>query len=97
MMGTGTTNTMQKKTDSGKPRCPGSMNIRTPELDVKSCPGCGAPVEIFSDETSARCAGCGTAIYREIESCARWCRYAAECLGEEEYARIMNRPEGRDH
>ncbi len=72
-----------------KPLCPGTSNLRTPELHVKTCPGCGATVEIFSDETSAKCPTCLTVIYREIESCARWCRHAEECLGAELYARVV--------
>ena len=80
--------------DSRKPHCPGAANIRTPELVLKQCPTCGESIEIFSDETVARCSRCGTEIFRNLESCARWCRYAEECLGKEELARLREKFRG---
>ena len=47
------------------------------------CPKCGVEVEIFQDESSGRCTGCGhkfTNPKRDL-SCAEWCAYAEECLG----------------
>ncbi len=66
-------------------KCPGqdSRNLR---VEVFKCPGCGAPVEIFSDETRARCQRCGEKVYREkLPSCIEWCAKARECLGEERW------------
>ncbi|MBP7584577.1 MAG: hypothetical protein KBA61_11110 [Spirochaetes bacterium] len=85
---------MPDTNDRRKPRCPGAANVRTPELTVKQCPACGGTIEIFSDETTARCGRCGTEIFRSLESCARWCRYAEECLGEEEFARLREKFNG---
>ncbi len=47
------------------------------------CPKCGRPVEIFKDESSARCTGCEHR-FRNPKldlKCAEWCAYAQECLG----------------
>ncbi|MEW6447983.1 MAG: hypothetical protein AB1426_07840 [Bacillota bacterium] len=70
-------------------RCPGSDNIRTPTLRIKKCPRCGSEVEVFSNDVRLKCPGCGLDIYNDIQSCVRWCRYARNCLGEEEYKRLM--------
>ena len=64
-------------------RCPGqeSRNLR---VEVHKCPKCGAEVEIFSDETKAKCQKCGEKVYRkQTPSCAEWCNSARECLGKE--------------
>jgi len=70
--------------------CPGSANVRTPTLELKKCPQCGSGVEIFSDETSVRCAACGFTIYRDLASCIKWCRYAEECVGPERYRELIS-------
>ncbi len=47
------------------------------------CPKCGRSVEIFKDESSARCTGCEHR-FRNPKldlKCAEWCAYAQECLG----------------
>jgi hypothetical protein len=47
------------------------------------CPQCGRPVELFKDEASARCPGCGHR-FRNLRAsfdCAQWCAYAEECVG----------------
>jgi hypothetical protein len=69
--------------------CPGSWNLRTPQLRLKRCPRCGAEVEMFSDEVKTDCRQCGLPIYQNLQSCVRWCRYARECLGEELYKRLL--------
>jgi ribosomal protein S27AE len=63
--------------------CPGSANIRTPELSLKKCPSCGADIEMFSNETSTNCTACGFTVYNDINSCIRWCRFAEKCVGED--------------
>lgn len=47
------------------------------------CPKCGRPVEIFKDESSARCPGCEHRFRNpKVDlKCAEWCAYAKECLG----------------
>ena len=73
--------------------CPGSANLRTPELKVKNCPECNEEIEIFSNETRVNCPKCGFTIYNDIESCIQWCRYAIECVGEKTYNRLLKKSE----
>ena len=63
--------------------CPGAANLRTPTLTIKKCPQCGEEVELFSNDISVKCSGCGFVVYNDIESCIQWCRHAKECVGEE--------------
>jgi len=78
-------------------KCPGSRDIITPVPIYKRCPDCGEEVEVWSDELKAKCAECGTTVFREaVPSCIEWCQAAKECLGEERYNQIMEarkRPE----
>ena len=61
----------------------------TPTLTEKVCPRCGAVVEVFSTDTQAVCDSCGQVVYNDALSCAQWCRYARQCLGETAYHRLM--------
>ena len=47
------------------------------------CPKCGRSVEIFKDESSAKCTGCEHRFRNPNVDlkCAEWCAYAKECLG----------------
>ena len=47
------------------------------------CPQCGAAVEVFKDESRARCRGCGHRFMNPgIDlRCAQWCSLAEQCLG----------------
>jgi predicted RNA-binding Zn-ribbon protein involved in translation (DUF1610 family) len=69
-------------------KCPGTANIRTPELKLKKCPQCDEEVEIFSNELQTNCPNCGLTIYNNIESCISWCKFAEECVGEETYHKL---------
>ena len=70
--------------------CPGAANISgTPTLKVKTCPVCGADVELFSTDRELACPGCGFVVYNDIISCVRWCRMARQCVGDEVYERLM--------
>ncbi len=55
-------------------RCPGQES-RNLGVEVFKCPGCGADVEIFSDEMRFRCRKCGTMVVRKevAPSCLDWC------------------------
>lgn len=69
-------------------RCPGrdSQKLR---VELHKCPGCGAEVEIFSDEGRIKCHKCGGFVYREkAPSCIDWCASARECLGEERWKQL---------
>jgi predicted RNA-binding Zn-ribbon protein involved in translation (DUF1610 family) len=70
-------------------QCPGATNIRMPRLEVKNCPKCGEEIEIFSNESSAKCSKCGLMIYNDLLSCVEWCEYAKECVGENTYEKVM--------
>ncbi len=66
-------------------RCPG-QDMRNLTVSGHKCPGCGAEVELFSDESSIKCRKCGTRVYREqAPSCVNWCAQARECLGEKRW------------
>ncbi|MBI4296507.1 MAG: phosphohydrolase [Chloroflexi bacterium] len=69
-------------------RCPG-QDIRNLRVELYKCPGCGAEVEIFSDEFKVKCHNCGTVINREkLPSCIQWCASARQCLGEERWRQL---------
>ncbi len=61
----------------------------TPSLVVKTCPQCGYEIELFSTDVSVACDQCGYTVYNDATSCAQWCRYARQCVGDEEYERLM--------
>lgn len=75
-------------------RCPGSKGVKSPTIDVITCPECGGEAEIFSDEQKTKCPNCGKIIFREADpSCIDWCKYAKECMGEEKYNKIKGSKE----
>lgn len=72
-------------------QCPGASNIRTPTIELKTCPKCGTEIEMFSSDMQMDCPKCGFTVYNDLESCIQWCEYAKECVGEEVYERLMKR------
>ncbi len=62
-----------------------------PQLKIidKTCPNCGAEVEIMSVDTEAVCEKCGFTIYNDTLNCVQWCKYAKKCVGEEMYEHMM--------
>lgn len=74
-------------------RCPGQHN-QTLTVSYHRCPGCGALVELFSDETQARCRACKGTVYKEqTPSCVQWCKAARECIGPQRYDEMMRQLE----
>ncbi len=74
-------------------KCPG-QDTRNLRVSVFKCPGCGAPVEIFSDEIKVKCQRCGTKVYRDkVPSCIEWCASARQCLGEERWKALHGEDE----
>ena len=72
-------------------RCPG-QDMRKLTVSYHLCPGCGKPVEFFSDEMRLRCPHCATMIYKEqAPSCIQWCKAAKDCLGPEIFNRLMGK------
>jgi anaerobic ribonucleoside-triphosphate reductase len=72
-------------------KCPGATNIRTPTIEIKVCKMCGEEVEFFSTDLQRKCPKCGFVIYKDLESCIQWCKYAKECIGEELYNKLMKK------
>ena len=62
-----------------------------PQLQVfeKTCPNCGAEIEIFSVDTEATCEKCGFTIYNDTLNCIQWCKYARQCVGDKMYEQMM--------
>lgn len=68
-----------------RPRCPGQdMRYWKPgDIFTVRCPDCGAEIEFFKDEPARPCSACG----REVRNpridlgCAKWCKFAEQCLG----------------
>ena len=73
------------KSDSSKPRCPGQdMRFWKPEdIFTLKCPHCGNEVEFWKDEPFLICRKCGNEIRnpRIDLGCAKWCKFADQCLG----------------
>jgi hypothetical protein len=62
-------------------RCPGLSGQR-PTSMVLACPNRAEEVEIFSDESTARCPKCKMPFYKKaVPTCAKWCKASAECMG----------------
>lgn len=63
------------------PRCPGSLKSTLATPLERTCPQCGAQVEIWSDEERVTCK-CGQVIFRDkTPTCVEWCAAAEQCLG----------------
>lgn len=70
--------------------CPGSDLIKNPYPEEIRCPYCKAEIEIWSDETRARCRNCHHVVTREMGlSCIDWCPKAKECLGPDRLEEII--------
>ena len=68
----------------------------TPTLEIKKCPSCGSDVEVFSTDVSVDCENCGFTVYNDAVSCARWCKYAKSCVGEDAYEQLMQIAEAQE-
>ena len=76
--------------------CPGAASLKgAREIKLKTCPECGAEIEIFSGDISSACR-CGFIAYADTPSCVMWCARARECVGDaiyEEYKRRIKKNE----
>lgn len=66
-------------------RCPG-QDIRfwkAKDIFEVQCSYCGQKIEFWKDDPFRSCPGCGERVSnpRIDLSCAKWCKYAEECLG----------------
>jgi hypothetical protein len=67
------------------------MAFSQPKIELVRCPNCGDDAEVWSDEADGKCAKCGHAVCRTTtQSCIDWCKYARECLGDEEHKRYQD-------
>ena len=66
------------------------MSFTQPKIELVRCPHCGADAEVWSDEADGKCSRCGRTVCRTTtQSCIDWCKYAKECLGENEHQRYQ--------
>lgn len=80
-----------------KDSCPGSREIKQPTPEEIMCRRCGKSIEIWSDETEARCRYCGEINSRlRGQSCIDWCAFAKECVGEDKYRRLKTGKVGKN-
>lgn len=67
-------------------RCPGqdSRYWGSDAIFEVICPSCGKQVEFFKDEPTRLCKGCGTRVAnpRIDFSCATYCQFAEQCIGD---------------
>ena len=69
-------------------KCPG-QDDRDVKVEILTCPDCGYKLEIFSDEIKVSCPKCKGLVCRErLPSCVDWCKYAKECVGEDQYNKL---------
>lgn len=74
--------------------CPGSSSLRNNiTLEIKTCPVCGADVELFSIDRKVACDKCGFVVYNSVMSCIQWCRYAENCFGAEMVSKYRKQPQ----
>lgn len=66
--------------------CQGKPQVRILE---KTCPRCGAEIEMFTIDTQMACENCGFVVYNDTLSCVQWCKYARKCVGDEMYEKMM--------
>ncbi len=70
-------------------QCPGIARLKTPTLEVRTCPQCGAEVEIFATDVSVPCDNCGFIVYNDRADCIQWCQYARKCIGDDLYDKLV--------
>ena len=73
----------------------GQGKPRTPTLEEKTCPRCGAVIEVFSSDTEVACDNCGFVVYNDSLSCVQWCKYARKCVGDELYEKMKRNVPGK--
>ena len=66
-------------------KCPGqdSRYWKPGAIFEAKCPGCGAEVEFFKDDTTRRCSACGHKFLNPSLDfgCASYCKFAEQCIG----------------
>ncbi len=72
---------MASKKPLGVDGCPGADDIKRPKPELRTCPGCGSEIEIWSDEENANCGKCGKTVYNDRNLCVQWCEHVEKCIG----------------
>jgi len=71
--------------DTNMVRCPGQDQRfwKPDDIFELQCPGCGQAIEFFKDEPKLKCRKCGRLVLNPKINlgCAKWCKYAEQCLG----------------
>jgi len=66
-------------------RCPGQDKRfwRPEDIFEVACPFCGKRIEFWKDDSRVTCERCGNDVPnpRLNVNCARWCKFAEQCLG----------------
>ena len=68
-------------------RCPGQdKRFWKPEdISESPCTRCGKMIEFWKDEPRLKCRRCGETIMNPKlgRGCAKWCKFATDCIGED--------------
>jgi hypothetical protein len=66
-------------------------NWRPEDIFEVACPSCGDEIEFWKDEPFRTCSACSLEVQnpRVDFGCAKWCKFAEECLGSERAATIV--------
>ncbi len=76
-----------------RPRCPGQdmRNWRPEDIFDVACPACSAEIEFWKDEPFRICTSCGMEVQnpRLDFGCAKWCKFAEQCVGAERAAAMV--------
>lgn len=67
----------------------GCQGRKGPQVQEKLCPNCGSPVELISTDIYTECEECGCLVFSDEVECIQHCSKAKECMGESQYARLM--------
>ncbi len=71
--------------DTNMVRCPGQDQRfwKPDDIFEVQCPGCGNTIEFFKDEPKLKCRKCKRLVLNPKINlgCAKWCKYAEQCLG----------------
>jgi hypothetical protein len=80
--------------------CPGQDNrfLKPEDLSEVVCPKCGARAEFWKDDSHRDCRKCGQRIRNPKMDigCAKWCKFAEDCLGPDVVAKLADSRKNSD-
>lgn len=68
----------------------GCQGKKDPQIEELICPHCGAEVELMSYDVFTECPECGETVFSQHMLCILNCPQAEECIGTDNYRRMMN-------